>query len=244
MTAHVPRLPFSLDPLMAEAKRRATQRRVIFSAAVLVAVALGLALFFALNGGSGGGSGQSSGAAKVHSVGQQGGAGASMTIRPAHFVIGGFGGIRKPPGGADLRHKHRLFAQGTAAGPAAIWVAPDWAVRGNCAWLTIGGAVYGGECRRSVPPRRGLSEVVPLHIGVHGHPVTLLWGNVGSDVANLNVRFRDGTSTRVPLSSGVFLHVFPKYRWRPGLRPAWLVAHTNDGFAFRQQLKSNSMFLR
>ena len=36
MTAHVPRLPFSLHPLIAEAKRRARQRRVLFAAVVLV----------------------------------------------------------------------------------------------------------------------------------------------------------------------------------------------------------------
>lgn len=44
MTAHVPRLSFSLDPLMAEAKRRARQRRVL-----VAIVALGL-----LGGGAAG----------------------------------------------------------------------------------------------------------------------------------------------------------------------------------------------
>jgi hypothetical protein len=38
MTAHVPRLPFSLDPLVAEAKRRARQRRVLVIAVVVVVV--------------------------------------------------------------------------------------------------------------------------------------------------------------------------------------------------------------
>ena len=41
MTAHVPRLP-SLDPLMAEARRRMRQRRLL-SAAVVVALAMGVA---------------------------------------------------------------------------------------------------------------------------------------------------------------------------------------------------------
>jgi hypothetical protein len=38
MTAHVPRLPFSLDPLMAEARRRARQRRFLVALLALVIV--------------------------------------------------------------------------------------------------------------------------------------------------------------------------------------------------------------
>jgi hypothetical protein len=36
MTLRAPRLPFSLDPLMAEAKRRARQRRVLIALGVLL----------------------------------------------------------------------------------------------------------------------------------------------------------------------------------------------------------------
>jgi uncharacterized membrane protein YgcG len=87
MTAQVPRLPFSLDPLIAEAKRRARQRRVILVAAGLVTVALALALFFAVGGGSGAGSGQSGGTARPSSAGGSGGShGGSVTIRPAHAL--------------------------------------------------------------------------------------------------------------------------------------------------------------
>src|SRR5437868_1255126 len=109
MTARVPGLPFSLDPLMAEAKRRARQRRILFSAAGLVAVALALALFLAVGGGSGAGSGQSGGTARPSGAGRSGvNLAGSVTIRPTYFVLDPFGGIRKPPGGADLRNKHRL----------------------------------------------------------------------------------------------------------------------------------------
>jgi hypothetical protein len=38
MTLHVPELPFSLDPLMAEAKRRARQRRVLLGVAAVATV--------------------------------------------------------------------------------------------------------------------------------------------------------------------------------------------------------------
>jgi hypothetical protein len=243
MTLRVPRLPLSLDPLMAEAKRRARQRRVLFSAAGLVAVALALALFFAIGGGSGAGGGQSSGAARPSGAGRSGVApGESVTIRPSYFVTGSFGGIRKPPGGAELRNKHRLLLQRTVVGPAAIWVAPDWAVRGSCAWLTIRQAVYGGECRRSEPQRHGLSEVIPLRLPINGHILTLLWGNVGREVTSLEVHFQDGTTTRLPLTNGVFFQVFPKQRWLAGHRPSLLVARDGDGFAFRKRLISSGMF--
>lgn len=234
MTAHVPRLPFSLHPLVGEAKRRARRRRVLFSAAGLVAVALALVLFFAVGGGFGAGGGQT-GVTARSGVGR----GGSVTIRPSYFVVHEFGGIRKPPGGADLRHEQRLLLQRTVVGPAAIWVAPDWAVRGSCAWLTIRRAVYGGECRRSDPPRSGLSEAVPLHLQINGHFLTLLWGNVGRDVGSLEVHFGDGTTTRLRLTDGVFLQVFPEQRWRLGHRPAWLVARDNDGFTFRERLISH-----
>ena len=46
MTLHVPRLPFALDPLIAEAKRRARQRRGVLAitAVLIVAAAVGAAL--------------------------------------------------------------------------------------------------------------------------------------------------------------------------------------------------------
>jgi hypothetical protein len=50
MTSHVPRLPFSLDPLMAEAKRRARQRRVLVALVAVAVVAVGAVLGFELRG--------------------------------------------------------------------------------------------------------------------------------------------------------------------------------------------------
>ena len=53
MTVRVPHLPFSLDPLVAEAKRRARQRRMLVALAVLLAgLALGLIFAFRSPGGS------------------------------------------------------------------------------------------------------------------------------------------------------------------------------------------------
>src|ERR1700749_4915055 len=42
MTAHAPRLPVSLDPLVGEAKRRARRRRVALATLTVAAVAAGL----------------------------------------------------------------------------------------------------------------------------------------------------------------------------------------------------------
>src|ERR1700749_253409 len=42
MTLHALRLPFALDPLIAEAKRRARQRRVLLAIAVAVVVAVAI----------------------------------------------------------------------------------------------------------------------------------------------------------------------------------------------------------
>ena len=44
MTLHVPRLHFSLDPLVAEAKRRAKQRRALIAFVVVVAAGTALAI--------------------------------------------------------------------------------------------------------------------------------------------------------------------------------------------------------
>ena len=50
MTAHLPRLPFSLDPLMAEAKRRARQRRLLVALIAAVVIAAGGVLGVELRG--------------------------------------------------------------------------------------------------------------------------------------------------------------------------------------------------
>jgi hypothetical protein len=240
MSAYSPNLPVNSDLLVAEAKQRARRRRVVLSVGV---VAASVALFLALGGGPGSGRGQDGGATASRGGGDSGiGQLVSQsTTRTAYFVSGG--GIAKPPGGAALRHKHKLVAQPTVRGPAAIWVAPDWAVRGTCAWLTIGRDVNGGECRRSPPPR-GLWEVVPFHFQIKRQSLTLLWGHAGRDVTSLSVHFQDGTATKLSLTDGVFFRVFPKERWVVGHRPTWLVARGTDGRVTRVRLITNSRFPR
>jgi hypothetical protein len=54
MAVRVPRLPFSLDPLMAEAKRRARQRRLLIALGVLLVAGLAAGLTFAFRSPGGG----------------------------------------------------------------------------------------------------------------------------------------------------------------------------------------------
>jgi hypothetical protein len=53
MTSWVPRLPFELDPLIAEAKRRAWHRRALFAVIAVVAVACAAGSRLALRSGAG-----------------------------------------------------------------------------------------------------------------------------------------------------------------------------------------------
>lgn len=63
---HLPRLPFSLDPLIAEAKRRARQRRVIAGLVVMVLAGFAVGLTIAVRSPGGSPRGGSAGANFAH----------------------------------------------------------------------------------------------------------------------------------------------------------------------------------
>ncbi len=157
---------------------------------------------------------------------------------------GFFGGLRRPPGGAELRHEHELLAQRTAFGQLAIWAAPSYGAPARCTWLKVGRAVYGGMCRLYQPPGRGLLDVVPLRLAIDGRILNLLWGQVGTAVATLTVRFQNGNEISLPLSKlkrpeptrvtrvalqRVFLYPIPRPHWAKGRRPALLIARDAAG---------------
>jgi len=152
------------------------------------------------------------------------------------FPLGEFGGIQRPPGGAELAKKHELVARTTVAGRSSIWAAPSFAAPARCTWLQIGRAVFGGGCRRYQPPARGLSEVVPLRLRVRGKVETLLWGRVGRDVARLDVLFQDGSRKSLAHRDGVYLYPVPESRWAQGHRPAFLVARDDAGRVLGKRL--------
>jgi predicted transcriptional regulator len=136
----------------------------------------------------------------------------------------GFGGIRRPPGGAALRKKRLVVTGATVVGQASIWRAPDRVSPAHCQWLVIDGAVWGGSCLRNNTPRRGLPEVVPLVLPIRGRSLPLLWGVAGANVARLSIIFQDGTHTSLPHPDGVFLYPVPQLRWSKGHRPVLIVA--------------------
>jgi hypothetical protein len=140
-----------------------------------------------------------------------------------------FGGLRRPPGGAALRKKRELVVQATPAGPASIWGAPDRVSPAQCFWLQIGRDVYGGSCGRDQPPRRVLSEIVPLVLQIKRRTLPIMWGHVGTNVARLTVLFQDGSQTNLSLRDGVFLYPVQPSRWSKGHRPTILAARDKQG---------------
>jgi hypothetical protein len=105
MTLPVPRLPFSLDPLMAEAKRRARQRHALVALGVmlLAGLAAGLTLAFRAPGGGPPGSAPSGG------------------LSSANYSQGGIS-LRYPSGWTQVQCKswtdHGLISLLTTAEPA------------------------------------------------------------------------------------------------------------------------------
>jgi hypothetical protein len=144
--------------------------------------------------------------------------------RPALVALRGFGGIRRPPGGAALREKREVVTRATDVGRASIWRAPDRVSPAQCQWLVISGAVWGGSCLRNNTLRSGLPEVVPLVLPIKGRSLPLLWGIAGANVARLNIIFQDGTHRNLPARGGIFLYPVPRSRWNKGHRPALLIA--------------------
>jgi hypothetical protein len=194
-----PGLTSRLHALIGEARRRARRRRARYGAFVLASLALAGGLFFQLNRGGGGTPGTSGVAGARGDVVSNA---SGVTPRRIQWTpaFPGFGGIRRPPGGAELRHEHQLLARRTAFGEASIWAAPSYGAPARCTWLKVGRAVWGGMCRRYQPPGRGLLDVVPLRLPIKGRIFNVLWGQVGTAVARLTVRFQNGREIRIPLS--------------------------------------------
>ena len=127
MTMHMPRLPFSLDPLIAEAKRRARRRRVLLAVVVSAVVAAGAALGLDMRG-----------------LG-------SVTPVPGNLTVLAVaenGGALGPRGGRALFHLKCDPASGNVADPAkacaAIAAQPSLVTnpKRSLNWSPVEGAVY------------------------------------------------------------------------------------------------------
>jgi hypothetical protein len=90
MLARVPRLPFSLDPLIAEAKRRARQRRLLIALSVLLlaVLAAGLVSAFRSPGGGSSNGGALAGTGQAHTgadISQSSIAGVSLGLQRSDY---------------------------------------------------------------------------------------------------------------------------------------------------------------
>jgi hypothetical protein len=245
-----------LHALIGEARRRARRRRARYGAFVLASLALAGGLFIQIHRGGGGTPGTSGVAgARGDLVSNASGVAPRRVEWTPAFP--GFGGIRRPPGGAELRHEHELLARKTAFGEASIWAAPSYDAPAQCTWLKVGRAVWGGMCRLHQPPGRGLLDVVPLRLPIKGRIFNVLWGQVGTAVARLTVRFQNRREIRIPLSrrarpmpsrrdhvalqrvflfpvlssqwGAAFLFPLPSSPWGVDDRPALLIARDRSG---------------
>jgi hypothetical protein len=159
MLARLPRLPFALDPLIAEAKRRARQRRLL--------VCLGLGLLAALAAGL------------ALALRQPGGGPSGGLAIPAASVRAGALTAPVPRGFRQLEIRH---------GKAIGWLVTDYRVTrdshtltesifpANGVLLSIGRAPSGSLPKLSVPTLR-----LPLTLsglgGPKGHPNGTTWNN-------------------------------------------------------------------
>jgi hypothetical protein len=242
-----PRSTTRLDALIEDARKHSRRRRARYGALVLASLALGAGLFFLVHPGGAAAPGPSE---MPGTPGNAGSNASGVAARPMHWWLDlPFGGIRRPPGGAELRHERELLARRTAFGQVAIWAAPSYGAPARCTWLKVARAVYGGMCRLYQPPGRGLLDVVPLRLAIKGRILNLLWGQVGTAVETLALRFQDGGEIRLPLNKltqrelnrftnvapqrvalqRVFLYPVPASHWEIGRRPALLIARDPEG---------------
>jgi hypothetical protein len=91
------------------------------------------------------------------------------------------------------------------------------------------GAGGGGGCQATtaVDPKH------PIQVGLRGaganDKVVLMYGETANNVAQLELKFRDGTVTTIPLTNQFFLYEVPAAHFAPDRRPSTLIARDADG---------------
>jgi len=196
--AYLQRLPFSLDPLIAEAKRRAWQRRVLVALVVSAVVAGGVVLGFELRG-----------------LGSVAPVPANLTVLAVAEDSGALG----PKGGRALFHLRCDPAGGNVAQPAQACAAiaaqpslvtnpkPFYDFGPNTVYFTITGRLngrpvhYSGES--SWTPQMALIHKLGL-AGPHGQPLRLEARRHGSVALNqIRTALAVGTPKgAVPMDAG------------------------------------------
>lgn len=161
MTVHVPRLPISLDPLIAEAKRRMRRRRLLIAVAA-VAIAAGSAFAMGAPGrpGSNGGGGALSGPGRVGSVRIDGGG----RVGPLHMNRSTLAQVVAFAGKPDLDQsyldKYRVLGYGCAAGAGTV---TNWNVDPVACRTSF--YLVGGRLSLFITQDRRFAEVAGVRIG-------------------------------------------------------------------------------
>ncbi len=169
MTVHIPRLPFSLDPLMAEAKRRARQRRVLVALAAVVVAAVGVGL-----------------TVELRSLGSVTPVPAKLTILAVEQTGGrALFHLRCDPAGGDVAEPAKACAAIAAQPTLVTNPKPFYDGGNNGAYFTITGSLNGKPVHFSGEsdwtPQMALINKLGL-AGPHGQPLRpepLRHGSVG-----------------------------------------------------------------
>jgi hypothetical protein len=213
MATHLPRLPLSLDPLVAEAKRRARRRRVLVALVAVAVVAAGAALGFELRG-----------------LGSVSTVPANLTI----LAVQDNGGralfhLRCHPAGGNVAHPAQACAA-IAAQPSLVTnPKPFYDFGNNGAFFTITGRLNGKPVHFSGEsdwtPQMALIDKLGL-AGPHGQPLRPEPLRHGSVALNQTHTFasgllRPGDVVTCPVDHG--------YRG-PALRMAVPIHRGNGGY--------------
>lgn len=97
----------------------------------------------------------------------------------------------------------------------------------RCHVLVSPGGTGSGCGQRRPGPRE--IEVAPNQIGSAPDGMLLLWGEVGSELATLDLRFEDGRVERLPLAGHFTLYQVARDDFAAGRRPIALIGRNPDG---------------
>lgn len=97
----------------------------------------------------------------------------------------------------------------------------------RCTVLVSPGGTGSGCGRRRPDPHE--IDVAPTQIGSASTGMLLLWGEVGSEIRALELRFEDGRVERLPLAGHYTLYQVDRADFAAGRRPIVLIGRSDDG---------------
>lgn len=214
--ADVPRMSFALDPLIAEAKRRARQRRFLVSAVLAAVVATAAGLTFAVSS-SPGGPGSPSGRPGPGSGASGGSTSGSPTTSSAAFLRGRL--VRQFAAVQDIQGLRVLVSAGSGTNSSAVIVGTD--LSGEECWTVVAAlGEAGGGFRCGTSPGVEQGEPAALRTfrvgcqtsgraGAGSADAASCIGFVGPSVAKVEAKLVDGSTSALPVTEGAFAYAGP-----------------------------------